>query len=95
MKDALTIEILQGLLGKTIKWQAPIYSANVGYYGHGLTGGITKIIKIDASQRRPILEAEKLDPASDDICFAFKSDFDDILAFSDEDRFVTYKLISE
>jgi len=41
--EILTIEKARELIGKDIKWKAPIYEHNEGYYGMGYDGGIAVI----------------------------------------------------
>lgn len=92
--NILSFDNLPELVGKKIRWQANIYKGNIGYYDYGLTGGITIIKEIDISKRSPILKEEKIDEKSDDIIYAFRDRSDnDVLSFSDSDRFISFEII--
>jgi len=92
--ETLSLTKLKKIVGKTIKWNAPAYHANSGFFGKGLYGGITKITEIDSSLRRPILQEQKVDEKSDSIIFAFV-DADSILNYSDSDRLVSFEIIEK
>lgn len=74
MNTPLTLANLANITGKTIRWEAEAYKHNYGYHGKGTYGGITRITEIDTTNRRPIVTSEKVDPASDDIIYAFVDD---------------------
>jgi hypothetical protein len=84
-KQILTAEILPTLVGKTISWSAPAAKENHPY------GGVSKIIAVDMSQRRPITE-EVIE--GDELSYAFQDEFNPgYLAYSDSDRFVGFQVI--
>lgn len=87
MKQVIHTPMVRDLVGKTIKWQAP------GYYANGNYGGIDKIISADPDERRPF-KTEVVE--GDDLSYAFADKYTGgFVAYSDSDRFVTYKIIEQ
>ena len=91
MEKLLTLRVAKSIIGKTIRWQAPAYRANYPY------SGVTKIVSVDPSQRRPIKSSESQPLTHGSLDFAFKwSDNDgedEPLCFSDGGRYITFEII--
>ena len=91
MKNLVDKSILPNLIGKTIKWECPIYKANLGHYGYGLDGGTFILKAIDLSAKKPIVEVEIIEGADPKFIFVEKYENDNILCYSDSDRFVYFE----
>lgn len=78
----LTFDNLMGLLGQTIRWQAPSSSANRPY------GGISRISGIIATER-PILG----ETIEGDMLSIARVDDDGRLVYSDDFRFITFEIV--
>jgi hypothetical protein len=87
-KVLLTKENLPELVGKRIKWEAPIYKHNLGHYGYGLDGGICKILEVDLHNRRPITA---LIEEGANIDYAFIELVGSYISFSDYDRIISFE----
>lgn len=100
MKTLLSNSILESLINKTIKWEAPIYERNTGFYGKGKDGGICIIKAVDTTQCRPIIESETLEGRSPQFIFNENEKMPSIretapLCFSDGDRYVSFEIIDD
>lgn len=97
----LTPNNIESLIGKTIRWEAPIYHNNIGHWGEGLDGGICVLKSVDPTERKPILESEVLEGTDPKYIFneylrrgeALVSLNDNPFCFSDEDRYVSFELV--
>lgn len=84
---AIEINFLPELLNKKIQWKAPAYRMNKPY------GGIAIINETNITDRRPI---KSTTVEGDDLDFAFVDQYTDgLIAYSDSDRLVTYKIIED
>ena len=91
MRTAIDESILPSLVGKKIKWDAPIYSGNLGHYGYGLDGGIFILKGIDITKRCPIVEVEIIEGANPIYIFVETYGTDHVLCYTDSDRFVSFE----
>lgn len=80
----LTFDNLLGLLGQTIRWQAPASSSNRPY------GGVSRISGIIATER-PILG----ETIEGDMLSIARIDDDGYLVYSDDFRFITYEIVTQ
>lgn len=78
----LTSKNVGSLIGKTIKWKAPAYSANEPYGGEVQISEVLFDGKIN-----PIIPFE-----GDNITFAFLDD-EGNYCYSDENRFITFQIL--
>jgi hypothetical protein len=79
------------LVGRKIKWYAPIYKGNLGYYGYGEDGGTCIIKAIDLKARKPIVETEIIEGA--DISYGFHDNAtQSMIAYSDSDRIISFEI---
>lgn len=92
-KENLTIENLPSLVGKTIKWSAPIYKGNQGHWGRGLAGGIATITSVKLEERKPI-KAKIIEGDQIEFGFIDKPWTGDCVAYSDSDRYISFEIVS-
>jgi hypothetical protein len=88
----LTVNLAKTLIGKTIKWQAPIYENNEGFYGMGLDGGVMVIEYVDDEKRMP-LKIKTIEGTSGEYIFnewGAGKELSSPLCFSDADRWVSF-----
>ena len=79
--EHLHTSLIPTLEGQLINWKAPIYRANQGFYGYGLTGGYATVI-----------DGKLTTIAGDSIESSFVS-YDGLMAFSDSDRMVAFEIV--
>lgn len=95
--NLLTISEAQNLIGKKISWSAPIYKYNTGFFGEGIDGGISIIKEVNPNLRNPI-SAEILEGANMNNVFnewGAGRNTEEPLCFSDGDRYVSFKIVSD
>lgn len=83
--NSIKVNDLKELVGKTIEWKAPAYSANEP------CGGVAEITSVDESKRSPIT-AHTI--TGDNLEYAFMCDYSEELCYGDEGRFITYRIVN-
>lgn len=83
------VAMLLAVLGRKIRWHAPCADDNSGHHPDGYTG-VAIIKRADFDKFNP-LEVEAGE--GDDLKWAFLSYDGEHLAYSDDDRYITFDLI--
>ena len=96
-KEDLTVNRAKLLIGKKIRWQAPIYEGNYGYYGRGIDGGVAIIEDVFPEKEKP-LKTIRIEGANADYIFnewKHGGHFDDPLCYSDGMRYVSFEVVED
>ena len=89
MEQIITIENIESLIGKTIKWSSPCSSDNARY---GDYTGVALVKAYVPGDHRPI-KVETI--SGDSLEYAFLSRDKFYFAYSDDDRGIGYEIVEE